>query len=178
MILPQFSLQQILIKFQTFYRQLLAATMTIAPGQFACDCVSEKHIPLHPRLRSAGVKGKSSVVAMVRDLVRNLMVTNRKDMFVFLVSVYHLVTWLDCLLILFSHSQLPDKSVFYCRMEEDSPSKGDSRRSSILFQSTMGTTENISSSVDALSGTPGIFWSLKFHLSCSKIFFHFYLCQS
>nr|XP_039262825.1 KICSTOR complex protein SZT2-like isoform X2 [Styela clava] len=103
-------------------RALLAATMTNAPGQFACDAVLETAIQIHPRLKATGnIAGKSNVMAVVRDLVINFIVTNRKNMFVY---------------------RLPDKSVFYCRMEEDTGGKPDSRRSSQLLHSSVDNFGN------------------------------------
>lgn len=70
------------------FRALLADAMTTAPGQFQCECVQEKIIPLHPRLKmTVGVNVKAPVIGVVRQLMTNLMVMNRKDMFVYQVRM-------------------------------------------------------------------------------------------
>ncbi|CAL1547603.1 unnamed protein product [Lymnaea stagnalis] len=77
----------------------LAAVMDFVPGHFACDIVWQNKFALHPRLKHVVHRGSPPLgVLVIRQVLNNFIVTNRKNMFVI--------------------EELTSRNVFYLRLKE------------------------------------------------------------
>ncbi|XP_076821511.1 KICSTOR complex protein SZT2-like [Clavelina lepadiformis] len=85
----------------THTHDYLAAEMDFPQGYFECPCVLHQQVPIHHRLSgpapSPGTSASLSALSIVHSVMKNFVVINQKNMFVF---------------------QVEDGTVYYCRMHE------------------------------------------------------------